>query len=206
MKLKKIASLMLAGIMAVSMLAGCKSGDKNDPENNGNPGTSVSNTTTALYNELSEDAQKNISGVEDTALNNALKGSVDKYFSSANYNDGVNRVLRNTTNAVYAGLLDALDCTNTDKSTVGDNVNDDVTVVQLYAFDGSVSDAYILEQIADELSDWIELYPEHSSTAGYIDYTYTISASTATANATKPNGDTVSVKYVAVVINQTVSV
>ena len=34
MKLKKIASLMLAGIMAVSMLAGCKSGSGNEEENN----------------------------------------------------------------------------------------------------------------------------------------------------------------------------
>ena len=36
MKLKKIASLALAGIMAVSMLAGCKDG------NNGNSGSSSS--------------------------------------------------------------------------------------------------------------------------------------------------------------------
>ncbi|HJB58153.1 MAG TPA: hypothetical protein H9771_00595 [Candidatus Faecalibacterium faecipullorum] len=34
MKLKKIASLMLAGIMAVSMLAGCKSGTTTDDEKN----------------------------------------------------------------------------------------------------------------------------------------------------------------------------
>ena len=41
MKLKKIASLMLAGIMAVSMLAGCKSGSNgNDTDNNVTPSTS----------------------------------------------------------------------------------------------------------------------------------------------------------------------
>ena len=34
MKLKKIASLMLAGIMAVSMLAGCKTADNNGEEEN----------------------------------------------------------------------------------------------------------------------------------------------------------------------------
>ena len=34
MKLKKIASLMLAGIMAVSMLAGCKTASGNEEENN----------------------------------------------------------------------------------------------------------------------------------------------------------------------------
>ena len=38
MKLKKIASLMLAGVMAVSMLAGCNNGPVNDNtgDNNGN--------------------------------------------------------------------------------------------------------------------------------------------------------------------------
>ena len=41
MKLKKIASLMLAGIMAVSMLAGCKSGSKEE-----NSGASSSEPTT----------------------------------------------------------------------------------------------------------------------------------------------------------------
>ena len=41
MKLKKIASLMLAGIMAVSMLAGCKSGSNgNDTNNDVTPSTS----------------------------------------------------------------------------------------------------------------------------------------------------------------------
>ena len=50
MKLKKIASLMLAGIMAVSMLAGCKTAD------NGNGGASSSEpTTTTGYSALLED-------------------------------------------------------------------------------------------------------------------------------------------------------
>ena len=44
MKLKKIASLMLAGIMAVSMLAGCKSGTP-DPDDNGG---ASSNTTSSF--------------------------------------------------------------------------------------------------------------------------------------------------------------
>ena len=41
MKLKKIASLMLAGIMAVSMLAGCNGEPTPDPDNNGNGGVTV---------------------------------------------------------------------------------------------------------------------------------------------------------------------
>ena len=41
MKLKKIASLMLAGIMAVSMLAGCNGEPAPDPDDNGNGGVTV---------------------------------------------------------------------------------------------------------------------------------------------------------------------
>ena len=41
MKLKKIASLMLAGIMAVSMLAGCDGEPTPDPDDNGNGGVTV---------------------------------------------------------------------------------------------------------------------------------------------------------------------
>ena len=44
MKLKKIASLALAGIMAVSMLAGCKDGG------NGNSGSSSSENTNTTSN------------------------------------------------------------------------------------------------------------------------------------------------------------
>ena len=62
MKLKKIASLALAGIMAVSMLAGCKDGG------NGNSGSSSSGTTvtaapivSAMNNELSEKQKEQLS-------------------------------------------------------------------------------------------------------------------------------------------------
>ena len=50
MKLKKIASLMLAGVMAVSMLAGCNSApvDDNTGDNNGNVVTPTSIATALL--------------------------------------------------------------------------------------------------------------------------------------------------------------
>ena len=52
MKLKKIASLMLAGVMAVSMLAGCSTTSV-DPDPN--PGEDPGNVTTAGYSSLFED-------------------------------------------------------------------------------------------------------------------------------------------------------
>ena len=55
MKLKKIASLMLAGVMAISMLAGC-SGKSTDDNNNGqeNNGTQTTGVSAAFASNLSD--------------------------------------------------------------------------------------------------------------------------------------------------------
>ena len=77
MKLKKIASLALAGIMAVSMLAGCNG------SNGGNSGSSSSEVTTvngaaaAINAELDENKEL-ISFSEDSSLDNVVKA----YFAS----------------------------------------------------------------------------------------------------------------------------
>ena len=75
MKLKKIASLMLAGIMAVSMLAGCEgknttSGDDNKDEQNQVTAASVAD----YANSLLSDKQKSIFEFENSAeLTTALQ-------------------------------------------------------------------------------------------------------------------------------------
>ena len=75
MKLKKIASLMLAGVMAVSMLAGCEgknttSGDDNKDEQNQVTAASVAD----YANSLLSDKQKSIFEFENSAeLTTALQ-------------------------------------------------------------------------------------------------------------------------------------
>ncbi|HJB59903.1 MAG TPA: hypothetical protein H9771_09690 [Candidatus Faecalibacterium faecipullorum] len=79
MKLKKIASLMLAGIMAVSMLAACGEGTGNNNGGaNSEPTAPTSTTTTDLYSKLDKDNQKNISPLADTDLDSALAAAVDR--------------------------------------------------------------------------------------------------------------------------------
>ena len=58
MKLKKIASLMLAGIMAVSMLAGCKDAASSTPTDPETPVTPVVNAAATVNGELGEVADK----------------------------------------------------------------------------------------------------------------------------------------------------
>ena len=71
MKLKKIASLALAGIMAVSMLAGCNgANDPTEPENPVVPaGSSIASYVNAL---LSKDEAKNIEFTDEASLRTAL--------------------------------------------------------------------------------------------------------------------------------------
>ena len=77
MKLKKIASLALAGIMAVSMLAGCKGAtDPTEPENPVVPaGSSIASYLNTL---LSEDQAKNIEFTENASLRTALNDAAAK--------------------------------------------------------------------------------------------------------------------------------
>ena len=58
MKLKKIASLMLAGIMAVSMLAGCKSGTPDSKPNEGEEENTASGYSAMLGEKAADDLYK----------------------------------------------------------------------------------------------------------------------------------------------------
>ena len=77
MKLKKIASLMLAGVMAVSMLAGC-SGNGNG--GNGGEGEGQVNTdnlsAASVIAELDKDTTDKVSFTADDSVQNALNKSV----------------------------------------------------------------------------------------------------------------------------------
>ena len=72
MKLKKIASLMLAGIMAVSMLAGCKSGTP-DPDDNGGASSNTTSSFTESVLSKTNPKTKALLGASDNAkLDNAV--------------------------------------------------------------------------------------------------------------------------------------
>ena len=75
MKLKKIASLMLAGIMAVSMLAACKSGNtvEENPDSSSSQVTAPSNIETFANSALSGEAKSNCSFESNSNLAAALK-------------------------------------------------------------------------------------------------------------------------------------
>ena len=78
MKLKKIASLMLAGVMAVSMLAGCSGNGSNG--GNGGEGEGQVDTDSlsaaSIIAELNEDTTEKVTFSANSSLENALNKAV----------------------------------------------------------------------------------------------------------------------------------
>ena len=80
MKLKKIASLMLAGVMAVSMLAGCSGKNTSDPENPDDnqvvvPTGTVGKVITALDDKVTDDVTVSASASLESALQKAVENA-----------------------------------------------------------------------------------------------------------------------------------
>ena len=82
MKLKKIASLALAGVMAVSMLAGCNNGSSSN-SGNGNTGVVTSSIVDAVNKGQSVVNDVKITFTADSDLDSALKKAAEKLGVSA---------------------------------------------------------------------------------------------------------------------------
>ena len=180
MKLKKIASLALAGVMAVSMLTAC--GDANnidDTQKPNEPDTTPATGYSAIFeSRLSAKGQANIDMSDSDALNTALKDAM-KFASDAviadrydnQFNDGmayfVNHNSGTSIGQVAIELINAADSEkeslkkNTEEETVqllNPYLNEatikhdkkDADIVMLYIVTGLGTDAAVKE-VADEL-------------------------------------------------------
>ena len=186
MKLKKIASLALAGIMAVSMLAGCSTTPV-VPEPTPNPGDdepAVSGYSQMLYNHLSNAAKKKVTAQDSDAVNNALAtameyaagntiaGSYDDYIdgdthavNNSDWRDAADS-LKNGANA----LISELKAENTLKESVWmafdvldpDTTNyqrGDMNISMLFVADGLKSKNAVMDEVAawiDQQIQWLE--------------------------------------------------
>ena len=185
MKLKKIASLMLAGIMAVSMLAACGEGAGN---NNGGasssetPATGVSATFAGyLKNGDRVDFDDNnvyqnylASAIEKRDLNYSVLGDVDDVETVTNgelyqnvqklFNDGV------------IGYKD--DCTIDALGAIQDTT--DTTFTTLYQAPGSMEEDVVLKAVAGKLDAKFDkniLVNFYTNADNTYDYDYTGSVS-----------------------------
>ena len=223
MKLKKIASLALAGIMAVSMLAGCKDNPSSSSEPT-TPVTPVTGAAAAINAELDE-TKDQINYTESTVLRdlmtnyfethnikmNDAKGAVTAVARLANtdrvYGDLVKAavsVLNADVGASFrydrtlAAATNKYVANNTVDTKYSGNVNDKkVTNVELYVLNAEkLTEAGALKMVGQYLDD-LDLPEEKAD--GEKNYTYT--GSVASVKAETENGEG-SVWVIAVTITQ----
>ena len=161
MKLKKIASLMLAGVMAVSMLAGCQNANV-DPEQPTDPETpTATGYSVEMASNLSDAAKKDYIAFEDNA--DDLAALVDAHD------------IKNTS-MDYASMWNDL--------TSFYNLNDAETVKYglMYVSDGTVDENDTLEWIAGDVESLLENLPNVNTDTNVARYTYDYTVSVSVAN------------------------
>ena len=165
MKLKKIASLMLAGVMAVSMLAGCS----NNSNNNGQPlppdDDNTVNYSTMLGGKVSDDVKKldYIDFANDADAQTALESAL----GNLGY---LNSTVATVTGSVVNLHKDAANSVNIDGTWV-DNVADEsslVAVIDDFVDDMNIKNTWLnVDGIADYAFD-AETDKTKSSTCGAL--------------------------------------
>ena len=228
MKLKKIASLALAGVMAVSMLAGCSTTSV-DPDPN--PGEDPGNVTTAGYSSLFEDTLSDYADLRidmsdsdelTTNLNTAI-GNVNSALMTEFHKMNMDTVdLLNYRNRAIDWMIEDLGgeevvmsqreafqalVPQPDELVEDDSLNK--SVIMLFAVDNGVDEESAVKQIASNLdADIRRLYNDNDSTKENnrgvdhttLNYTYTGSVSVASKNWVDVT--TVGMHFVAVQINR----
>ena len=186
MKLKKIASLALAGIMAVSMLAGCSTTSV-DPEPTPNPGDdepTVSGYSQMLYNQLSYTAKKKVEPQDSNDVNDALAAAMGRAAGNTIANsydwfiDGDTHVVNNgdwsnAPDSLKNGaitLINELAAENTLKDSVWMAFNvldpdtnnyqrDNMNISMLFVADGLKDYDAVMDEVAawiDQQVQWLE--------------------------------------------------
>ena len=214
MKLKKIASLALAGIMAVSMLAGCgEAASSSEPTT---PPETVTGAAAAINAELDNNKDK-ISFDNDSVLQNLLTDFYAKNPIRAGFAADVDTVVnpQNVNDDIVKTILSVLNVKN-DMATFNDgklnnkadmyvcnSINTKkVTGVELYILNADkLTEAGALKMVGQYIDDLV--LPEEG-TAGAADKDYSYTGSVAAIKA-QTEGKTESVWVIAVTITQTPS-
>ncbi len=209
MKLKKIASLALAGVMAVSMLAGCSGNDSNSSNNGNGNGTVVtpgtSSIVTAFNNGQDEDNKAKVdftsSSVLDAALQKAVENAGDDTAA-----DTIRWLIYGLTGQGFTPAGNNGYIPNDFDDAAGVN-GEKVTMIEVksYSSEKYWSETAVLEQAARDVDDVIADFKASTKNStmnegdSYFAYTYTGNASMVAA--TQESGATT--YYVAYTITRT---
>ena len=191
MKLKKIASLALAGVMAVSMLAGCATTKPETKPEEPTETTGISKEVGALV----EDAPEYVTFADSAELDSALKAAVEyagvKDVLPQYVGQDTLATVKNSEmhNKIYTQLSD--DKVDWDTLTAIGWVNaktdgKSAQAYELYAVSGNIGENAVKELVAEELEQYVDSYMEYDENGDnwYYDYTVSVSSCTKTVNST----------------------
>ena len=171
MKLKKIASLMLAGVMAVSMLAAC--GDNSSTTTPVVPPVDDDTTTSAISAALNDQLFSKQADLLSFESNSKLASLLDRIAEDDEDFEirdglvngaarptllapgGVNADITNIVNAAFNGTNPAVTMTNAD---IAVNHDDNRAYLYVYTVDGSMQD---VDQIARAVMNGVNGLQEH---------------------------------------------
>ena len=186
MKLKKIASLMLAGVMAVSMLAGCGEGTT-DPGNPDDPTVVPETGIVAAVNNGQDAANEvKINFTSSSSLDALLSNAVKAFGEKSNDENLTNRIAKLTgmpTNMAklqkYTGMTGDGYAHKTNK--VADDADGVIVeAVKAFTINNAFNEDVAMKQAADKINDVIAKmkatsYKKDFTMGGqdYCDYSYT---------------------------------
>ena len=230
MKLKKIASLALAGVMAVSMLTACGSSTTNEqpPVDNGGDTTPAAGYSATFENRLSDRGNANISMSDSADLNAALQFAMnfaadrhiaadydDNYghmawFIGTNYNTDLSQVAKELVKqaddkqeSMKNSVADVMDVLNPN-NTPNKYADDDLDVVMLFGVDGGLSTDAAVMEVADLLDEEMKMlvrnYNTSDSNGSTIENVYSYTGSVSADTITLDADHGKSLTFVAVEI------
>ena len=188
MKLKKIASLMLAGVMAISMLAGCSGNNTDDGASSGDTTPSSSYTETVL---------KATNAATQTKLSASTNDKLDKAVAWAAQMDratdlGTKQTLTNIDNSNWDIVKNAQkymtgtglqayspDTTWNFNASTWSNASFPSTYWTMYYVSATASDEYITNEVAEKLDNWAKKMENKGEVVNNYTYDYTVSVSKA---------------------------
>ena len=230
MKLKKIASLALAGVMAVSMLAGCSTTSAEptpDPDDSvvtpasGYSATFADALTGAAAKKITMEDNADLTAKLNDAMGNLSSSTLTKFFTAVGGSDvldlsvngigDLRDVQRLTGDMGSVSVHDAFVELVPESGALTDESNwKDETVTMLFAVDGLVDENKAVEQVAADLNEEIGLlYRDNDSTDDWnydMDHTtlgYEYTGSVSVASKTWIDNTTVGVHVIAVQITRT---
>ena len=185
MKLKKIASLALAGIMAVSMLAGCKDGGNGNSGSSSTPTTPASGYAATILADTN-DAQKYMTAGANTKIDQAVAAIAKTAGAAGAYNTTLNAWALNGDKVQTAKLIMtganywekfSVNATAEGNTSAGVNMlvnKKDGTFYSLYFVDKKVGDTMIDNLVAKELDQIVDANIANKNIGAGDSYSYTV--------------------------------